>query len=137
MSYQSYSHASSHSYNTCFLPPQSGPDERCIPGNTIAVQADMPYSGLSSFGTAFLSKFECSQMPHPVQSLIPHPVFIIRLAVGETNTTSFFVKAVRARDLRGHSRSFIRGEAADAAQLRFHRSHVVVCGQVRPHPSPV
>lgn len=26
----------------------------------------MPFSGLTSFGTAFLSKFECSQMPHPV-----------------------------------------------------------------------
>lgn len=45
---------------------QSGPDERSIPGNTIAVQADMPFSGLTTFGTTFLSKFECSQMPHPV-----------------------------------------------------------------------
>lgn len=45
---------------------QSGPDERSIPGNTVAVQADMPFSGLTTFGTAFLSKFECSQMPHPV-----------------------------------------------------------------------
>ncbi|CAL5390393.1 unnamed protein product [Camellia sinensis] len=45
---------------------QNGPDDRSIPGNTIAVQADMPYSGLTTFGTAFLSKFECSQMPHPL-----------------------------------------------------------------------
>lgn len=45
---------------------QNGPDERSIPGNTVAVQADMPFSGLTTFGTAFLSKFECSQMPHPV-----------------------------------------------------------------------
>lgn len=45
---------------------QSGTDERSIPGNTVAVQADMPFSGLTNFGTAFLSKFECSQMPHPV-----------------------------------------------------------------------
>jgi hypothetical protein len=45
---------------------QSGPDERSIPGNTVAVQADMPFNGLTTFGTAFLSKFECSQMPHPV-----------------------------------------------------------------------
>ncbi|XP_066344780.1 EH domain-containing protein 1-like isoform X1 [Miscanthus floridulus] len=51
-----------------FVVITSGPDERCIPGNTIAVQADMPYSGLSSFGTAFLSMFECSQMPHPGRS---------------------------------------------------------------------
>lgn len=27
----------------------------------------MPFSGLTTFGTAFLSKFECSQMPHPVR----------------------------------------------------------------------
>ncbi|PKA57951.1 hypothetical protein AXF42_Ash012490 [Apostasia shenzhenica] len=49
-----------------FIVVMSGPDERSIPGNTIAVQADMPYSGLTTFGTAFLSKFECSQMPHPL-----------------------------------------------------------------------
>lgn len=48
----------------CFV--QSGTDERSIPGNTVAVQADMPFNGLTTFGTAFLSKFECSQMPHPV-----------------------------------------------------------------------
>lgn len=45
---------------------QGGADERNVPGNTIAVQADMPFSGLTKFGQAFLSKFECSQMPHPV-----------------------------------------------------------------------
>ncbi|KAK3141206.1 hypothetical protein QOZ80_4BG0330810 [Eleusine coracana subsp. coracana] len=56
-----------------FVVITSGPDERCIPGNTIAVQADMPYSGLSCFGTAFLSKFECSQMPHP---LLEHVTFV-------------------------------------------------------------
>uniref|UniRef100_A0ACD5Z183 Uncharacterized protein n=1 Tax=Avena sativa TaxID=4498 RepID=A0ACD5Z183_AVESA len=33
----------------------------------------MPYSGLSAFGTAFLSKFECSQMPHP---LLDHITFV-------------------------------------------------------------
>ncbi|PNT62099.1 hypothetical protein BRADI_5g25580v3 [Brachypodium distachyon] len=56
-----------------FVVITSGPDERCIPGNTIAVQADMPYSGLSAFGTAFLSKFECSQMPH---QLLEHITFV-------------------------------------------------------------
>ncbi|KAG0451405.1 hypothetical protein HPP92_026420 [Vanilla planifolia] len=56
-----------------FVVVMSGPDERSIPGNTIAVQADMPYSGLTSFGTAFLSKFECSQMPHP---LLEHITFV-------------------------------------------------------------
>lgn len=49
-----------------FVVVMSGPDERSIPGNTIAVHADMPFSGLTSFGGAFLSKFECSQMPHPL-----------------------------------------------------------------------
>ncbi|OEL22529.1 EH domain-containing protein 2 [Dichanthelium oligosanthes] len=43
-----------------------GSDGRTIPGNTIAVQADMPFTGLTTFGGAFLSKFECSQMPHPL-----------------------------------------------------------------------
>ncbi|XWS09754.1 hypothetical protein CRYUN_Cryun39dG0016400 [Craigia yunnanensis] len=49
-----------------FVVVMSGTDERSVPGNTIAVQADMPFSGLTTFGTAFLSKFECSQMPHPL-----------------------------------------------------------------------
>ncbi|XP_055824492.1 EH domain-containing protein 1-like isoform X1 [Solanum dulcamara] len=49
-----------------FVVVMNGPDERSIPGNTIAVQADMPFSGLTTFGTAFLSKFECSQMSHPL-----------------------------------------------------------------------
>lgn len=56
-----------------FVVVMSGPDERSVPGNTIAVQADMPYSGLTTFGTAFLSKFECSQMPH---SLLEHITFV-------------------------------------------------------------
>ncbi|GMY31133.1 EH domain-containing protein 1 isoform X2 [Fagus crenata] len=47
-------------------PPVSGPEEKSIPGNTIATQADMPFSGLTSFGASFLSKFECGQMPHPL-----------------------------------------------------------------------
>lgn len=56
-----------------FVVVMNGPDERSIPGNTVAVQADMPYSGLTTFGTAFLSKFECSQMPHP---LLEHITFV-------------------------------------------------------------
>ncbi|KAF4402292.1 hypothetical protein G4B88_003213 [Cannabis sativa] len=43
---------------------ESGP-ERSIPGNTLAVQDDMPFSGLTTFRITFLSKFECSQMLHP------------------------------------------------------------------------
>lgn len=49
-----------------FVVVMSGHDERSIPGNTVAVQADMPFSGLTHFGGAFLSKFECAQMPHPL-----------------------------------------------------------------------
>ncbi|KAJ1415765.1 Protein kinase domain [Sesbania bispinosa] len=45
---------------------QSGPDERSIPGNTLVVDVDMPFSGLTTFGGSFLSKFQCSQMPHPL-----------------------------------------------------------------------
>lgn len=56
-----------------FVVVMSGTDERSIPGNTVAVQADMPFSGLTTFGTAFLSKFECSQMPHP---LLEHITFV-------------------------------------------------------------
>lgn len=56
-----------------FVVVMSGPDDRSIPGNTIAVQADMPFSGLTTFGTAFLSKFECSQLPH---SLLEHITFV-------------------------------------------------------------
>ncbi|KAJ8527659.1 hypothetical protein K7X08_015110 [Anisodus acutangulus] len=56
-----------------FVVVMNGPDERSIPGNTIAVQANMPFSGLTTFGTSFLSKFECSQMPHP---LLEHITFV-------------------------------------------------------------
>ncbi|CAN4096791.1 unnamed protein product [Withania somnifera] len=56
-----------------FVVVMNGPDERSIPGNTVAVQANMPFSGLTTFGTAFLSKFECSQMPH---LLLEHITFV-------------------------------------------------------------
>lgn len=56
-----------------FVVVMGGSDHRSVPGNTIAVQADMPFSGLTKFGTAFLSKFECSQMPHP---LLEHITFV-------------------------------------------------------------
>ncbi|KAL6546779.1 EH domain-containing protein 1 [Orobanche minor] len=49
-----------------FIVVMSGPDERSIPGNTVAVQANLPFTGLTTFGGSFLSKFECSQMPHPL-----------------------------------------------------------------------
>ncbi|KAJ9182612.1 hypothetical protein P3X46_006588 [Hevea brasiliensis] len=56
-----------------FVVVMTGTDERSIPGHTVAVQADTPFNGLTTFGTAFLSKFECSQMPHP---LLEHITFV-------------------------------------------------------------
>jgi EH domain-containing protein 1 len=41
-------------------------EERVIPGNTVAVQEDKPFRGLSKFGTGFLSKFQCSTLPAPL-----------------------------------------------------------------------
>ncbi|WVZ11754.1 hypothetical protein V8G54_016284 [Vigna mungo] len=49
-----------------FVVVMSGSDERSIPGNTVAVDAGMPFSGLTTFGGSFLSKFQCSQLPHPL-----------------------------------------------------------------------
>ena len=37
-----------------------GDSERLLPGNAATVQADLPFSGLSHFGTSFLSKFNVS-----------------------------------------------------------------------------
>ncbi|KAF7828767.1 EH domain-containing protein 1-like isoform X2 [Senna tora] len=51
----------------------SGLDEKSIPRNKIpvAVNADMPFSGLTTFGGSFfLSKFQCSQLPHPLLDAI-------------------------------------------------------------------
>ncbi|KAL2630169.1 hypothetical protein R1flu_014855 [Riccia fluitans] len=56
-----------------FVVVMGGTDERSVPGNTIAVQADMPFSGLTRFGSAFLSKFEVSFMPH---NLLEHITFV-------------------------------------------------------------
>ncbi|CAA2997147.1 EH domain-containing 1-like [Olea europaea subsp. europaea] len=65
---------------------QNGPDERSVPGTTIAVQADMPFNGLTTFGTALLSKFECSRMPHP---LLEHTTLVNtpRVLSGEKQRT--------------------------------------------------
>jgi hypothetical protein len=47
-----------------------GLEDRRTPGNTLAVQPDKPYQGLSAFGTGFLSRFEGSQMPCPLLETI-------------------------------------------------------------------
>ncbi|GMH45278.1 hypothetical protein BSKO_13235 [Bryopsis sp. KO-2023] len=46
-----------------FVVCMQGFEERRTPGNTLAVQPDMPYQGLQMFGTGFLSRFECAQCP--------------------------------------------------------------------------
>lgn len=46
-----------------FVVVHHGLEERRTPGNTLAVQPDKPYQGLSGFGTGFLSRFEGSQCP--------------------------------------------------------------------------
>jgi len=44
-----------------FVVVMNGPEERRTPGNTLVVQPDKPYQGLSQFGNGFLSKFEAAQ----------------------------------------------------------------------------
>lgn len=44
-----------------FVVVMHGMEDRRVPGNTLAVQPDKPYQGLSVFGTGFLSRFEGSQ----------------------------------------------------------------------------
>eukprot|EP01103_Thecamoeba_quadrilineata_P002387 TRINITY_DN1234_c0_g2_i1.p1 TRINITY_DN1234_c0_g2~~TRINITY_DN1234_c0_g2_i1.p1 ORF type:complete len:514 (-),score=92.68 TRINITY_DN1234_c0_g2_i1:15-1556(-) len=43
-----------------------GKEDRIIPGNTLSVQADMPFKGLNKFGSSFLNKFCGVQMNHPI-----------------------------------------------------------------------
>ena len=43
-----------------------GETERVLPGNAATVQADLPFSGLSNFGTSFLSKFNVSFSTSPL-----------------------------------------------------------------------
>ena len=53
-----------------FVVIMDGPDERLIPGNTLAVQADKPFRPLAKFGNAFLNRFECAQVPCPLTKKI-------------------------------------------------------------------
>lgn len=46
-----------------FVAVMHGDEERTVPGNAVAVSPDLPYGGLSMFGTAFLNKFEAAQVP--------------------------------------------------------------------------
>ena len=49
-----------------FVAVMHGPEERIIPGNALAVQADMPFRALQKHGMAFLNKFEASVCPAPI-----------------------------------------------------------------------
>ncbi|TYZ66254.1 hypothetical protein PybrP1_008964 [[Pythium] brassicae (nom. inval.)] len=46
-----------------FVAVMHGDEERTVPGNAVAVSPDLPFGGLSMFGTAFLNKFEAAQVP--------------------------------------------------------------------------
>ncbi|KAG5001601.1 hypothetical protein JHK82_022758 [Glycine max] len=81
----------------------SGPDQRSIPGNTIVVDAHMPFGGLATFGGSFLSKFQCSQMPHPLYHLMElkalKPLLSIHHIVNEISPLNFFKDNRHARRL--------------------------------------
>ena len=47
-----------------FFVVMEGPEERTTPGNTLCVQTSKPFTGLSSFGTSFMSKLEGSELPN-------------------------------------------------------------------------
>ena len=47
-----------------FVAVMEGLDERIIPGNALAVSADMPYRGLDRFGVAFLNRFGTLRHTH-------------------------------------------------------------------------
>jgi GTPase SAR1 family protein len=49
-----------------FVCIMDGPDERIIPGNALAMQADKPFTPLQKFGMAFLNRLECAQVPAPI-----------------------------------------------------------------------
>mmetsp|Transcript_17926 Transcript_17926/g.38464 ORF Transcript_17926/g.38464 Transcript_17926/m.38464 type:complete len:626 (+) Transcript_17926:389-2266(+) len=46
-----------------FVVVYHGLEERRVPGNTLAVQPELPYQGLHNFGSGFLTRFEGAQCP--------------------------------------------------------------------------
>jgi GTPase SAR1 family protein len=46
-----------------FVAVMHGSQEKVIPGNAAAIQADKPFTGLARFGSSFLSKFQVSELP--------------------------------------------------------------------------
>jgi len=49
-----------------FMAIMHSEEDRTIPGNALALQADKPFRSLAMFGTAFLSKFEASCCKSPI-----------------------------------------------------------------------
>lgn len=112
---------------------QSGPDERSIPGNTIAVHADLPFTGLTTFGGSFLSKFECSQMPHQVSYFFN---WCSGISFNEIKECLLYliqlhiVTAAWTFNICGHTWSVIWRKATDTEKLWFHWCHIMVCSKM-------
>ncbi|KAJ1946246.1 hypothetical protein EC988_005581, partial [Linderina pennispora] len=49
-----------------FVAIMGGPEPKVIPGHAAAVSGDLPFSGLTKFGTKFLSRFQVSQLSNPL-----------------------------------------------------------------------
>ncbi|KAJ2746942.1 hypothetical protein GGI20_000929 [Coemansia sp. BCRC 34301] len=49
-----------------FVAIMSGPEPKVIPGHAAAVSGDLPFSGLTKFGTKFLSRFQVAQLNNPL-----------------------------------------------------------------------
>ena len=49
-----------------FMAIMHGTEERTTPGHAVAIQADKPFTALSRFGSAFLSKFEVAELDSPI-----------------------------------------------------------------------
>ncbi|KAJ1793112.1 hypothetical protein LPJ59_004761, partial [Coemansia sp. RSA 2399] len=51
-----------------FVAIMNGPEPKIIPGHAAAVSGDLPFSGLTKFGTKFLSRFQVAQLNNPLLS---------------------------------------------------------------------
>ena len=49
-----------------FVSISAGGQDRIIPGNALVIQPDKPFGGLAQFGATFLSKFQASELSHPL-----------------------------------------------------------------------
>lgn len=46
-----------------FTAVMNGASEKVIPGNAACVSSELPFTGLTRFGTSFMSKFNVAQVP--------------------------------------------------------------------------